>query len=516
MKLDPDLEVVRELSKGNWSVVMQGSVKSTALPVAIKIGKGENSLLREATILNHLQGIQGIPLLVKHGSHDDTYFIAMQKLDCTLSYLYKHRQLTPISIISRFCKLLELFKQVHSRGILHQDITPNNLMAVYGSETTYLIDYGLSNCISRHSSKGPLLVGIFGTPSFLSKPALMGLEQDRKDELESLGYNLVWLIKGKLPWEKYTNSADLGYLKRAKFNTPISVICKGCPEELVQYFSYVRSLSFRDLPNYSFLIGLLKCAAHKLQSPMLQGTETFDPFNFGRKMRVLSIDSKTSQTENISTEFGRLCITPKALNSSNFIEDSIYLKTPSVRLSASVGLSRASINPLIDDERMRKNDCSLNLHCISNKARPNKNRKKRGNLITKVPKSPSNSIVNPDKSVFFQSQIWENPHFNQSTLHEDEISSSKECDELRANKHRMQYVISDDSIARNITQKLSIAINLSNCSPRNDSSVFTSICRSHEPELSREDTVESPSPCMSQCTRNRITIYKTHVNSLIH
>jgi len=74
--------------------------------------------------------------------------------------------------------------------------------------------------------------------------------------MESLGYVMMYFIRGSLPWQglkaatkrhKYENISE------KKMSTPIEVLCKGYPTEFVTYFQYCRSLRFDDKPDYSYL-----------------------------------------------------------------------------------------------------------------------------------------------------------------------------------------------------------------------------------------------------------------------
>lgn len=261
--LDDDLEILTEIGRGSWSVVKQGFLKSISRPVAVKVeshaGKA-TLLLREAKIMKHLQGIEGIPTLYKSGSREGFNYIAMQKLHCTLDLLRKQGLLRLDDVLKRADQLLLTMEQVHMRGILHQDLQPKNLMTSNDYLTTFYIDFGLAKTLSHQSTSEPKMVGMLGTPSFSSFAALLEIEQDRKDDLESLGYNLVWLIRGELPWEAYAREGNLANLKSVKLQTPVSVICQGCPEELIHYINYVKGLQFRDLPDYNFLRSLIECA----------------------------------------------------------------------------------------------------------------------------------------------------------------------------------------------------------------------------------------------------------------
>jgi hypothetical protein len=87
------------------------------------------------------------------------------------------------------------------------------------------------------------------------------VEQSRRDDLECFGYCLVYLYKGSLPWqglkaknqrEKYLKICDI------KISQTPYKLCEDCPSEFIEYFEYVRSLVFEEIPDYKYLKGLLE------------------------------------------------------------------------------------------------------------------------------------------------------------------------------------------------------------------------------------------------------------------
>ncbi len=102
-----------------------------------------------------------------------------------------------------------------------------------------------------------------GTPRYASINALRGLEQSRRDDLESLGYVLVYLFKGKLPWQGLrASNKDEKYRMIGKQKQKISLrkLCKDMPRQFVDYFRYVKGLAFEEHPDYSYLCGLFRKA----------------------------------------------------------------------------------------------------------------------------------------------------------------------------------------------------------------------------------------------------------------
>eukprot|EP01017_Pseudomicrothorax_dubius_P014380 TRINITY_DN1677_c0_g1_i3.p1 TRINITY_DN1677_c0_g1~~TRINITY_DN1677_c0_g1_i3.p1 ORF type:complete len:164 (-),score=54.24 TRINITY_DN1677_c0_g1_i3:137-628(-) len=96
----------------------------------------------------------------------------------------------------------------------------------------------------------------------------MGIEQSRRDDLEAIGYVLMYFNRGALPWQglNAANKAEkYEKIKEKKISTPIEVLCKDYPEEFATYLNYCRSLRFEDRPDYSWLRRLFRDLFFKLE-----------------------------------------------------------------------------------------------------------------------------------------------------------------------------------------------------------------------------------------------------------
>ena len=84
----------------------------------------------------------------------------------------------------------------------------------------------------------------------------MGYEQSRRDDLECLGYALIYLARGGLPWQGIkaeTKKEKYDRILERKNDVPIEVLCKSLPPEFTTYMYYCRTLQFEDKPDYSQL-----------------------------------------------------------------------------------------------------------------------------------------------------------------------------------------------------------------------------------------------------------------------
>jgi len=159
-------------------------------------------------------------------------------------------------------QLIARLESMHSNHFIHRDIKPDNFLCGLRqhAETIYLIDFGLAKKY-RDPKTGRHIPynehkSLTGTARYASINTHLGIEQSRRDDLESLGYVLMYFNRGSLPWqglkavtkrEKYDKISD------KKMSIPISILCKGFPVEFATYLEYCRSLRFDDKPDYSHL-----------------------------------------------------------------------------------------------------------------------------------------------------------------------------------------------------------------------------------------------------------------------
>jgi len=263
-------QCLNKINEGSFGYIYRGVNLVTKVEIAIKVekstSKAKSSLAREAKILRGLQNISGVPELFWYGKDKnlDVKAMVMELLGNSLEDRFKkHGKFSIKTILLLGEQLIEILKNVHSRGVLHRDIKPENIVLGRGKnyKTIYLIDYGISKRFLKQCGEHIILTNykpFIGTIRYASESAHQGFEQSRKDDLESLGYTLVYIMKGILPWMHRGFKLDEKKAKVGEIKGKISLdeLCDDMPSIFSLYFKYVRNLGFYDQPNYDYLKNL--------------------------------------------------------------------------------------------------------------------------------------------------------------------------------------------------------------------------------------------------------------------
>lgn len=235
-----------------------------------KLFQKKSPLKNEFEIYCHLHrdplaSIKGIPQIVAY----ERYGLVMEKLGPSVSDLYESspNKFSLKFVVGLALQMINILKYLHSRGIVHRDVKPSNFL--FGEKNgkadykrLYLSDYGFSNFfLLKDGEHIPFRegAGFFGTPRFAGKWSLAGLEQSRREDLESFFYSVIYLLKGRLPWDEEFNKNLTNYEKALiKIDTKKKALIRELPKEFERMFDYVNQLTFIKEPDYEFLKNLFK------------------------------------------------------------------------------------------------------------------------------------------------------------------------------------------------------------------------------------------------------------------
>jgi len=163
-------------------------------------------------------------------------------------------------------QIIDRLEFIHNKNIIHRDIKPDNFVVGIENKShiVYVLDFGLSKKFrssrTHQHIKFTVNKKLTGTARYASINALKGCEQSRRDDLEAIGYVLMYFLRGSLPWQGlHVHKGEDRYKKilQKKKSTSAEELCKGFPKEFVDYINYTRNLEFESDPDYNYLRNLL-------------------------------------------------------------------------------------------------------------------------------------------------------------------------------------------------------------------------------------------------------------------
>lgn len=267
----------RKIGSGSFGDIYLGTNITTGEEVAIKLEciKTKHPQLHiESKFYKLMQGGVGIPLIKWCGSEGDYNVMVMELLGPSLEDLFNfcNRKFSLKTVLLLSDQLVSRVEYIHSKNFIHRDIKPDNFLMGLGKKgnLVYIIDFGLAkkyrdsrthNHIPYRENKN-----LTGTARYASINTHLGIEQSRRDDLESLGYVLMYFNRGSLPWQGLraaTKRQKYERISEKKMSTPIEELCRSFPPEFATYLNYCRSLRFDEKPDYSYLRQLLRNLFHR-------------------------------------------------------------------------------------------------------------------------------------------------------------------------------------------------------------------------------------------------------------
>ena len=257
----------KKIGTGAFGEIFEGTDIFDNSSVAIKLEHNSvkyPQLLFEAKLLKSIPGT-GIPVMHWFGIAGEYNAMVMDLLGQNLEDLYNYcaKNFSLKTILMITIQMIERLKHVHDNHYIHRDIKPENFLI--GKETTektiYLLDFGLAKRYRDEYTHIHIPLkenrNLTGTARYASCNAHNGLEQSRRDDMESIAYVILYFFRKKLPWQglkcKDKNEKH-AKIKEIKMSMTTEKLFEGLPKEFADYLTMVKKLGFEEEPSYKTYI----------------------------------------------------------------------------------------------------------------------------------------------------------------------------------------------------------------------------------------------------------------------
>ena len=262
----------KRLGGGSFGHVYKCLNIKTNKEYSIKIESNDNTnpqLLHEYKILKSLEGNEGIPTTYLFKNIGGESILIMDLLGPNLEDILqdtKTKTFTLKTCLMALKQIIERLKLIHKEGIIHRDLKPENLLVTKNIRNCliYLIDYGLSK--KYKDIKNDIHIPfkndrqITGTIRYVSINTHKGIEQSRRDDIESSLYIITYFLNGKLNWDGIkckTKEEKIQKIMEKKEEFKNNKEYKKLPQTFSQIFQYVYHIGFEEKPNYEYIFGII-------------------------------------------------------------------------------------------------------------------------------------------------------------------------------------------------------------------------------------------------------------------
>lgn len=272
LRVGKKYRIGRKIGSGSFGDIYLGTNVISGEEVAIKLESvraRHPQLDYEARVYKALVGGIGIPFVRWFGQECDYNALVIDLLGPSLEDLFNfcNRKFSYKTVLLLADQLICRLEFIHAKSFIHRDIKPDNFLMGMGrrGNQVNVIDFGLAKKFRDPRTHIHIPYrehkNLTGTARYASINTHLGIEQSRRDDIESLSYMLIYFCRGSLPWQglkAQTKKQKYDRIMEKKMTTSSEVLTRGLPYELALFLNYARSLRFDDKPDYLYLRKILR------------------------------------------------------------------------------------------------------------------------------------------------------------------------------------------------------------------------------------------------------------------
>ena len=362
-----------ESDDGEWAlkvspyveeIISGGKRKRVSKKALQKANAGATLLFWEYNVYRaYLRGVVGVPSHPKgkawYGKTNGFAHLAVERMHGgTLTSRCNSGGASPDAVCKVAAQLLETLQGIHSNGILFRDVKTDNFMLKNsdGSGRVYCLDFGAAvKYLDRTGKRRTEGTGVEGTPLFMGLRVHENSPPSPVDDLESLAYMLVWMLKGSLPWEGAKSINDVVKGKEAAIENP-EKLYDGVDDSdglraVNEFMSAVIDMDADSTPDYERCISIFKSALPGKRSksaPLLEASD-WGSGSHGKKKKTAKAKAKktSASPKKAKASRGRAKAKTKAKQKA-----ATTTTTTTIKRSARTSSSSTTTKPVRSSRRL--------------------------------------------------------------------------------------------------------------------------------------------------------------------